>query len=138
MNRFRFNEGSIGTISGQLLNGEGLPFPPTVVVNFVTASLIDVESLDLTVSPVRGVINGLLNADLTDRIIVDTTFRWSLTLMPEENTILNSRRQLERHRAIFMFTGTVPGTELYAKPTPNEGQIVTEVEIEVVNLDTVS
>lgn len=126
--RERFNEGSSGFIRAQLVDQEGAPVEEQSL-SAATLTLWDVETGSAQVSPVEGIINdrdhqdilgsgsplGLNNVTYED----DGYFRWDV--QPEDNVIVNPRRQVERHRALLVFEWT-------------GGQLTYEVEIEVVNL----
>jgi hypothetical protein len=131
MNRVRVNEGSTGQLTGTLVDATGTAVPITDV-SMVLLSMIDLDSADLTVSPVQGILNDRLQADVTADIAIDADGRFTWVLQPEDNIIVNPRRQVERHRAIFtFFYGAVgsPAVSALAR---------VECEIEVQNLNMVS
>ena len=99
--------------------------------SYVTAcelTLWDLESGDPTASsPAESIINSRQGVDLLDSsevtISEEGVFVWSMA--PEDNTIVNSRRQVERHRATIHFEWTTEDAD---------GQTNVEFEIEVENL----
>lgn len=129
MTRVRVNEGSTGLLTGTLVDASGVAVPQADVSQ-ILLSLFDLDSVDLTVSPTQGILNGRLQVDITDEVVVDATtgaFTW--VLQPDDNVILNARRQVERHRALvtvsYGATGSPPGLP---------AQALVECEIEVLNL----
>lgn len=126
--RERFNERSSGFIRAQLVDQNGTPINVSDL-DSATLTLWDLETGSAQVSPQEGIINGREDQDIlpagSPEVINDVTyeddgyFRWDL--QPEDNIIINSRKSIERHRALLVF----------AWPT---GQLTYEVEIEVMNL----
>lgn len=133
ISRERFTEGSSGFIRGQITDQNGDP----VDIDVLTAARLTLYDLDTFVagsSPMDGIINGRQQQDIlgvgsSPATLNDVTyetngyFQWDL--QPEDNVILTPRRQVERHRARFQFSWT-------------GGSFNYEIEIEVVNLRTVS
>ena len=125
--RERFNEQSSGFIRAQLVDQAGDPVQVTDL-DSATLTLWDLET-GSGGSPAEGIINGREEQDIlpagspfTENDVTyedDGYFRWDL--QPEDNIIINSRKSIERHRALLVF----------AWPT---GQLTYEVEIEVMNL----
>lgn len=126
--RERFNEGSSGFIRAQLVDQNGDPVEEQNL-SAATLTLWDVETGSAQVSPSEGIINTREAQDilgsgspLGDNDVTyeaNGYFRWDV--QPEDNVIVNPRRQVERHRALLIFSWT-------------GGQLTYEVEIEVVNL----
>jgi len=126
--RERFNERNSGFIRAQVVDQNLDPVAVTDL-DSATLTLWDMETGSAEGSPQEGIINGRDGQDIlgvgSPPTLNDVTyeadgyFRWDL--QPEDNQIINSRRAIERHRALLVF----------AWPT---GQITYEVEIEVVNL----
>lgn len=126
--RVRFNENSSGFIRARIVDQAGLPVEFTALTS-ATLTLWDVETGSAVVSPIEGIINGrdyqdilpagspLVENDVTYE--GDGYFRWDL--QPADNVIVNPRRQIERHRAMFVFDWL-------------GGSLVYELEIEVMNL----
>ncbi len=129
ISRERFNEGSSGYISAQIVDRYGAP----VSVDDLTAAtltLLDLQTYAPGASPTVGIINarddqdilasGLSPAELNDVSYESNGyFRWDV--QPEDNVIVTPRRQLERHRAEFHFEFA-------------GGAFNYPIEIEVVNL----
>lgn len=130
--RERFTEGSSGFIRAQLVDQAGEPVEVSSLVS-ATLTLWDMETGSANVSPTEGIINnrddqdilgsGSPSGDHNVTYEADGYFRWDL--QPEDNVIVNPRRQVERHRALFIFAWS-------------GGQVPYEVEIEVVNLRRVA
>jgi hypothetical protein len=124
--RERFNEESSGFIRGQIVDQNGDPVLSTDLT-LATLTLWDLETGSANTSPRQGVINDrdaqdiLASSDVTYE--ADGYFRWDV--QPEDNIIITSRRQIERHRALLIFGWAT-------------GQITFEVEIEVMNLRKVA
>ncbi len=126
--RERFNERSSGFIRAQLVDQAGNPVSVSDL-DTATLTLWDLETGSATVSPQEGIINSREEQDIlpagSPEVMNDVTyeadgyFRWDL--QPDDNIIINSRKSIERHRALLVFTW----------PT---GQLTYEVEIEVMNL----
>ena len=126
--RERFNERSSGFIRAQLVDQAGNPVSVSDL-DTATLTLWDLETGSATVSPQEGIINSREEQDIlpagSPEVMNDVTyeddgyFRWDL--QPDDNIIINSRKSIERHRALLVF----------AWPT---GQLTYEVEIEVMNL----
>lgn len=130
--RERFNERSSGFIRAQLVDQDGDPISVTDL-DSATLTLWNLETGAGTGSPNEGIINGRDQQDIlptgSPEVLNDVTyeadgyFRWDV--QPEDNVIINSRRSVERHRALLIF----------AWPT---GQLTYEVEIDVDNLRRVA
>ncbi len=133
MDRYRFNEGSSGTISGTILDPQTSPEAvPLASLTSATLTLFDLNTVDLG-SPISGIINDrhqqdVLNAN--DVEITDGAFIWSV--QSADTVILTERRQVERHRALFTFTWGISSSP---SVSPQEYRTSTyECEIEVANL----
>lgn len=128
MTRFRFDERSSGCIEFDIVDREGVAVP---AANLTTAelTLFDWETgAGFTgESPKPGIINNRDAQDVlnTNNVAIDADGHVIWSLQPDDNIIVNPRRQIERHRAVFRFTW----------PT---GSFPYEIEIEVVNLRNVA
>src|SRR5436189_4540189 len=122
MQRVRFDEGSHGTLEGDLVDDLGVPVPASQLVG-ATLTLYDWDTRVLDGSPQIGVINDRYQQDVlnTHEVAIDESghFRWDL--QAADNVIVTPIRQVERHRAVLSFEWQA-------------GQFNMEVEIEVVNL----
>jgi hypothetical protein len=127
--RERFTENSSGFIRAQIVDQDGEPVPESAITA-ASLTLYDLMTYVPSVSPAVGIINsrdaqdinaaGMSPASLNDVTYLDNGyFRWDL--QPEDNIIVTSRRQLERHRAEFNFAF-------------DGGSFNYQIEIEVVNL----
>lgn len=108
--RFRFDEGSSGSIEFDILDrdGEGVP-----VAGILSAELTlydwDTGAAGTGDSPRPGIINNrdaqnvqnLNDVTLSDAVTIGHVL-W--LVQPEDNIIVTNRRQIERHRAMFLFT----------------------------------
>lgn len=130
--RERYNEQTSAYIRGQIVDQEGTAVDVEDLAS-ATLTLWDVETGSANTSPAEGIINDREAQDILGAgspwgehdvtFEDDGYFRWDL--QPEDNIIVNARRQVERHRALFVFAWA-------------SGQLTYEVEIEVVNLRRVS
>lgn len=105
--RFRFDERSSGSIEFDILdrNGDGVPAGSLTTAEL---TLFDWDTGAGGGSPHPGVINTRDGQDVNntnDVTILDTPTTghvlWSV--QPEDNIIVTNRRQVERHRAMFLF-----------------------------------
>lgn len=126
--RVRFTEGSSGFVRFQLTDQAGEP----VIFDGLTEGTLTLWDMETSVpgaSPAEGIINNRDQQDVLpegspleeNNVSYESNgyVRWDL--QPEDNVIVNPRRQVERHRAMFVF-----GWE--------GGSLNYELEIEVVNL----
>ncbi len=123
IDRIRVNEGSSRTVSFTLKDGTGTAVPLSSLTT-AQLTLYDVQTYVPAGSPVVGILNGRSAQDVinTNDVTVHATsglVTWAM--QPEDNVIVTSRRQVERHRARFRFV--VSGVELNYP-----------IEIEVVNM----
>lgn len=128
MTRERFNEGASGFIRARIVDSAGDPVDVEALIS-ATFTLWDVDTGSADTSPVEGIINDRNEQDILpegspseENDVVyeaDGYFQWNL--QPEDNIIVTPRRQIERHRAMFVFTW-------------DGGSLTHEIEIEVVNL----
>lgn len=126
--RARFTEGSSGFVRFQLVDQAGAPVDFDGLTD-ATLTLWDIETGSADVSPAEGILNERDGQDilpegspLEEHNVTyesDGYVRWDL--QPEDNVIVNPRRQIERHRAMFDFSF-------------EGGSLNYELEIEVVNL----
>lgn len=131
VDRFRFTERTSGFIEGDIVDENDDPVPASVLTA-ATLTLWDLDTGVFDGSPTVGIINSreeqdILNANNVEldagSPAVDGHFKWSV--QPEDNIIVTPRRQLERHRAMFLFVW-------------DTGQFRYECEIDVVNLGMAS
>jgi hypothetical protein len=129
--RERFTEGSSGFIRGQSVDQAGDPMD-VGVLTAATLTLYDMETGEiLNDRDAQSLLSGGSPETGTNDVTfeADGYFRWDLQAgvpgaSPEDlgdNPIVTSRRQVERHRAMFRFVWT-------------GGAFNYEVELEVVNL----
>lgn len=127
MERFRFDERSTGSIEFDILDrdGEGVP-----VAGILTAELTlydwDTGAAGSGTSPRAGILNGRDGQDVKNLNDVtlsdaDTVGHVLWLVQPEDNVIVTDRRQVERHRAMFLFTWS-------------GGEFRFECELDVTNL----
>lgn len=131
MTRYRFNERTSQIIEGDILDGAG----QSVDVSRLTAATLTLYDLDTYadgVSPVDGIINSrnrqdALNAHdvAIDAVSPATVGHFAWSVQPDDNVIVTTRRQIERHIAEFVFTW-------------DGGESVSACEIDVVNLRSVT
>lgn len=127
MDRFRCQEASSFVISGTILDQASTPVP-LASISAATLTLYDIDTYDASGSPIDGIINSRNAQDIRNAHDVEihaTSGLFTWTMEPDDNPIITSRRQVERHRALFTFTWT-------------GGSFNYECEIEVVNRRTVS
>jgi hypothetical protein len=123
MDRFRFVERTSGFIRGRILDKNG---DPVEEISFTAATLtlwdLDTKKVlnDRDEQDILPVGSPPAMNDVTYE--ADGFFRWDL--QPADNVIVTPRRQIERHRAMFVF----------AWDTPTAGMVHVEMEIEVENL----
>lgn len=119
--RVRVNEQSSKTVEFDILdeNDLGVSYGSLTAG---TVTLLDLETF-VAGSPPEGTINNrdLQNCLNTNGVTIDANGHVIWTMDPEDNVIVNPRRQIERHRAMFDFTW-------------NGGSFAFEFEVEVVNL----
>lgn len=130
--RERFNEGASGFIRAQIVDQAGDAVEVASLTS-ATLTLYDVDTGSADVSPAEGIINSRDQQDILPagspfeendvEYEASGYFQWNL--QPEDNIIVTPRRQVERHRAMFIFTW-------------NGGSFPYELEIEVVNLRKVA
>lgn len=129
--RERFNRESSGYIQAQIVDQDNNPVDPNDLTE-ATLTLWDVETKDASVSPVAGIINSRDAQDIlgsgsplgtndVEYLYGDNLGYFKWTLQPADNVIVNPRRQVERHWAIFTFGWTT-------------GQFMVRAEIEVANV----
>jgi len=129
MQIIRVNEGSAAFVRFQIVDDAGEPINAQDL-QAATLSVWDLETVIPGESPqTTGIINDRIAQDvLGDSSPYDVSgveyeadgwVRWNLS--EDDNPIVNPRRQVERHRAQFVFTWP-------------SGRLVHEIEIEVNNL----
>lgn len=126
--RESFNRESSGYIQAQIVDQDNNPVNPDDLTE-ATLTLVDVETRNLNGSPVEGIINDRHDQDILGagsplgdndvEYLDDGYFQWNL--QPEDNIIVNPRRQVERHWGIFTFAWV-------------GGQFMVRAEIEVANV----
>lgn len=129
LTRYRFTERQSGEIRVALPTVDGA----ALTVDDLTAVTLTLYDCATYVpgSPTTGILNERDQQDIRggspagglNVVYEEGEAVW--TIQPEDNVIVTSRRQVERHRALFVFTWA-------------DGAFPFEVEIEVVNLRTVS
>lgn len=124
IDRIRVNEQSSKTITFTLKDNAGAAVPLSAI-DTATLTLYDMDTGTPGASPTTGIINGrdaqnIKNAH--DVTIAATSGLITWELQPEDSVIVTARRQVERHRAEFLFVATSGATLDY------------QLEIEVVNL----
>lgn len=126
MTRVRFREQCPDQITGTLVDQQGVAVAGTRVTG-ITLTLWDLETGVLSTSPQEGIINGRSDDDVlgSGEASVDADGVFVLQLSADDNAIVNSRRQVERHRALLKFTWTADEAI---------GSTNVEIEIEVENL----
>lgn len=122
--RFRFDEQSSGSIEGDILDSEG---SAVAAASLTTAELTlfdwDTGAAGGSVSPRDGIINSRDGQDIknANNVTIDSAGHFLWEIQPEDNIIVTARRQIERHRAMFLFTWA-------------DGEFRFECELDVVNL----
>ncbi len=121
MDRFRVNQGSSYLVFFDIVDVNGDPVSD-VDLTVATLTLADVMTA-ADGSPNLGIINtredqNILNAH---NVTIDTHGHLMWSVQPEDNIIVTSRRQVERHHAFFHFEW-------------DGGSLNYECEIDVVNL----
>lgn len=127
----RFDKRSSGFIQRQIEDVNGLPVAFDALLTG-TLTLYDDETYVPGASPAVGIINNRNEQDILggagsspsegDVTFNENGFRWDL--QPEDNIIVDPRRQVERHMAVFHFTW-------------QGGAFYRGIEIEVLNLPSV-
>ncbi len=123
IDRIRVNEGSSKTISFILKDSSGAVVP-LASLGTAELTLYDLQTYVPSGSPVVGILNDRNAQDVKNANNVTvhaTTGLVTWAMQSEDNVIVTSRRQVERHRARFRFV--VSGVELDYP-----------IEIEVVNM----
>lgn len=125
MTTVRCRELSADRITGTLRDNTGAVVQGSDVT-ICELTLWDLETGENT-SPVEGIINSRLAYDVlgSTEVTISEAGAFVWYLAPEDNAIVNSRRQVERHRATLHFE--------WVTDTDN-GQTNVEIEIEVENL----
>jgi len=131
MTRIRCRELSSDRITGTLKDSTG-----TVVLGSVVTAceltLWDLESgAPADSSPAVGILNSRQGFDVlgSEEVTISEAGAFVWYVAPEDNAIVNPRRQMERHRATLHFEWT---GDVY------DGEINVEFEIEVENLRKVA
>ena len=120
MIRERFNERQSGcTIEGDIVDLEAVPVP---AASLTSATLTFYDLCTHVPGSLTGIINGrsvqnVLNAN---QVTIDSSGHFIWSLQPADNSIVTLRRQVERHRALFVFGWA-------------QGSFPFELEVEVVN-----
>ena len=123
IDRIRVNENSSRTVTFTIQDNQGVVVP-----------LADIDTAELTLynldtyvpgrSPAEGIINGRDAQGVLDTNDVDihaTSGLVTWAMQPEDNPIVTTRRQVERHMAEFRFV-------------VNAATLVYPIEVDVVNL----
>lgn len=128
--RYRFNRGASGLISGTVTDPATGSAVDAAQLTAAMLTLFDLGTGVLDASPVEGIINSrdrqdilaLGSSPLGDHdVSYGTAGAFTWMVQPEDNIVVTSRRQIERHRAVFEFDW-------------DSGRQVQEFEIEVVNV----
>lgn len=122
IDRVRVNEESTKVIEFDILDEDDEGVPATSLAT-ATLTLYDMDTFTSDVSPDEGIINSRDGQNVlnTNDVAIDSEGHVIWTMDPDDNPIVTERRQVERHRALFLFTWS-------------GGQFKQEIEIEVVNL----
>lgn len=122
MDRVRVNERSTKLIEFDVLDEDGAGVP---AANLTTAqlTLYDMDTAAPGESPDESILNDRDAQDVlnVNDVTISSVGHVEWTMQPDDNVIVTSRRQLERHRAQFLFTWV-------------GGEFRQEIEIEVLNL----
>jgi hypothetical protein len=121
MDRIRVNEGSSKTVTFTITNEVGTAIPSSELTA-ATLTLYDLGTYVPGASPVVGIINSRNGQDVlntNDVTIHATSGLVTWVMQPEDNPIINTRRQVERHRANIGFEWST-------------GQFHFELEVDVV------
>lgn len=126
--RESYNRESTAKFKAQIVDQDDNPVDPDDLTA-ATLTLWDVETRNPNGSPAEGIINDRHEQDILGagsplgdnnvEYLDDGYFQWNL--QPEDNIIVNSKRQVERHWAIFTFAWV-------------GGQFIVRAEIEVANV----
>jgi hypothetical protein len=102
--RFRFDEQSSGTIEGDIVDANGDPIPAASLTG-AELTLYDWDTGAGGGSPRPGIINSRDAQDVLNlnNVTIDAEGHFIWSLQPEDNIIITNRRQVERHRAMFLF-----------------------------------
>ncbi len=105
LDRFRFDEQSSGCIEGDIVDREGAPVPDSSLLS-AELTLYDWDTGAGGGSPRPGIINDRDQQDVlnTNDVTIDSDGHFIWSIQPEDNIIVTNRRQIERHRAMFLFT----------------------------------
>ncbi len=120
--RVRQQELTSGIVEGDLVDALGNPIPASALMT-ATLTLWDVETGSPATSPSTGILNTRDAQDVlnTNNVTIDTVGHFVWAVQPADNVIVTSRRQVERHRAMFHFAWAA-------------GALDYECELEVMNL----
>lgn len=124
IDRIRVNEHSSKTISFTLKDNTGTAVPLSDI-DTATLTGYDLDTYTPTSSPVDGILNSrdAQNIKNANNVTIHSTSGLvTFAMQPDDNVIVTSRRQVERHRYEFRFV-TTSGAELDY-----------QIEVEVVNL----
>src|SRR5687768_6325182 len=104
IDRVRVNERSTKVIEFDILDQAGAAVP-AASLSAATLTLVDLDTY-VQGSPSEGIINArdahnVLNAN---QVTISAAGHVVWTMQPGDNPIVTSRRQIERHRAMFRFT----------------------------------
>lgn len=125
IDRIRVSEASTKLVEFDVLDETGAGVPAASLTG-ARLTLYDIDTY-VPGSPTTGILNGreaqsVLNAN---GVTIDTVGHVEWPMDPDDNVVVNPRRQVERHRAEFHFTWAT-------------GEFHQEIEIEVVNLRSVA
>lgn len=123
MSATRVNEGAGQQLTGSILDAAGAAVSAASITS-ARLTLYDVETYEPDGSPVAGIINARNAVELLAESPVGITLSdgaFAFTLEPADNIIVTPRRQVERHRAEFVFEYP-------------SGSSTMAIEIEVINL----
>jgi hypothetical protein len=122
LDRFRFDEHTSGTIEGDIVDANGDPVPAASLTS-AELTLYDWDTGAGGGSPQPGIINGRESQDIlnSNNVTIDSDGHFVWSVQPDDNVIITQRRQVERHRAMFLFAWS-------------GGEFRFECELDVVNL----
>lgn len=107
MSTVRILAGSRGSVSGTFTDELGTGLPSAHLAS-VRLTLSNIETENLAASPTEGIINAREDDEVfaasPSWLSVDDQGAFTLTLEPDDNVIVVSRRQIERHRVALKVT----------------------------------
>lgn len=119
----RFSERSSAQIAFDIKDANGAAVPASALSS-AQLTLFDMDTYSgKASSPSEGIINNRLNQDVLNasNVTIDSNGHVVWSVQADDNVIVTSRRQIERHRAMFQFVWA-------------SGSFFYEIAIEVKNL----